>query len=285
MDLYLSAAEYRAAPTAVDSNNLVAGGNQAVQDAALLEQIRRASSWINNELNQSVIAASRVELHRARYQRDGTLSIRTNGTPANQLLGLSLGTHAGDLAVVSDLSGAFIDEGQWVIPNTGVNAGGYPIQFGPRVTAGGRLLAKLTVVSGWPNTTLTASAIAGATTITVASGAGFTPALGSDVASDSVQIIDGALTETVTVSSVAGNVLTVSALVNAHSSGAVVSSMPGAIKEAATLVTSAFIRTRGSEAIIMAQGTTPGPSAGDMANRGPSLGAAARMLVTYRRVR
>jgi hypothetical protein len=51
-DEYLSVAEYKNAPTAIDYDNLVVGGNQAQQDAELLTVIGRASSWINTHLNQ-----------------------------------------------------------------------------------------------------------------------------------------------------------------------------------------------------------------------------------------
>ena len=44
---YLTVAEYKNAPTAIDYDNLVVGGNQAAQDAELLANIARASSFID----------------------------------------------------------------------------------------------------------------------------------------------------------------------------------------------------------------------------------------------
>jgi hypothetical protein len=108
---------------------------------------------------------------------------------------------------------------------------------------GYRMLVSYT--NGWPHTSLTASVTAGATVLNV-----------DDVtawAGASAFIYDGAVTETITVTSVTSNTplvlpnnagtaltgpgtLTLSApLLNAHSAGAVVSTLPGSVIWAATL--------------------------------------------------
>lgn len=284
---YITITEYKTAPTAVDVNNLVVGGNQAAQDAELAELCRRASSIIDSELGFSLVAASRVEMHRVRYQRDGTLSIHPNWVPLNQLTALAVGTTASDLATVSStaLAASFVDEQQWVVPYAGSVTTGFPIQLGGG-RPGSRVLAKATVVSGYPNTTLTVASTAGQTSITVGSAVGFTPALGSVVADEQVTIIDGAKTETVTVTATAGNVLTVSALAYDHAIGVAVSAMPADVKEACTLAVSTLIRNRQSEALTGAgQTLQPGPSLGDMGVRGPGWPTVFNMIAGYKRVR
>lgn len=284
MTALLTPAEYRASPTAVDTNNLVAAGNQAAQDAALAEEIRRATGWVATQINFDPIASSAVSLHYTRFQRDGTLSIPAYRVP-NQLVSISIGTNLNNLTALADISGAFLDEWNWVIPTSnGAPFVGAPYQFG--FSRSGKVLVKLTQIGGWANTTVNAIATAGQSALTVASGVGFTPALGSDPSNEQFIIFDGANTEVITVVSVAGNVLTLGApLASNHAVGVAVSGIPAAMKEASVLATSAFIRNRSSEAILASQSLQPGPSSGDMANRGPAFAMAARMLTTFARVR
>lgn len=282
---FLTVAEYRASSTGQDSANLIPGGNQAAQDAELLRRIFNASAWMEDRATSPLIAASRVEMIRCRYQRDGTLSLHPRAAHLNQLTAASIGTNAADLATLS-ITGAFIDEQQWIIPQaSGIwTSSSGSVQFGASTI--GRLLAKLAHVTGWPNTTITSSPNnAGATTITVADPSGFTPFLGSVVADESVRIIDGALTETITVSAVNGSVLTISALANAHNAGTVVSMLPGDLKEAAIMATSAFLRARTSDAMVMAQTTQPGGPVNRDTQRWQLLADAARIIDNYGRVR
>lgn len=284
MPSYITPAEYRAAPTAVDTNNLVAGGNQAVQDGALLGVIARASAWIDNLVTFSMIASSYVEWVPTRYQRDGTLSLHPKRTPLNQLVGLSLGTHAANMAAVTDLTGAWVNEQQWVVPNTAAfSLVGLPVQFG---SGRGTVLAKLTAIGGWPNTTIVGAPAQGATVITVAQAAGFSPAVGSIPFDQSIIIWDGASTETVAVASVAGSVLTVAATQFAHAAGTVISGLPGDIKEAAILATTGFITRRQADTIV-AGNLAPQPAQMQPANPGGSraLYDARMMLHDFGRIR
>jgi hypothetical protein len=105
-------------------------------------------------------------------------------------------------------------------------------------------LAKLSSVSGWPNTTITVRPHRRRHLDHVASGAGFTPGVGSEVADDPIAIYRRRRHgDDHRHRSVNGNVLTCSALVNAHAAG-VASPAAGRRQEAATLATTAFIRTR-----------------------------------------
>ena len=141
----------------------------------------------------------------------------------------------------SDLTGAYIDEQQWILPAPfGSSLAWFPTGYG--VATRGKILTRATLVSGWPNTTLTGATIAGATSLPVASVVGFSPAIGSSVDVGSVTIYDGIATETVAVTAVGSTTVTCSACVNAHTSGAAVSALPADVKHVAILATSAFIR-------------------------------------------
>ena len=58
---YLTIAEYKNAPTAIDYSNLVNGGTSAQQDAELSTVIQRASSFIDIYVNQPLIAQNFTE--------------------------------------------------------------------------------------------------------------------------------------------------------------------------------------------------------------------------------
>lgn len=284
MPNYLTVAEYRATSSGQDTQNLIPAGNQAAQDAELLRKITAATAWIDNRASgQSLIASSRVELIRCRYQRDGTLSVHPRNAHLNQLVAVSVGTNAADLGVVST-TGAFIEDEQWIIPCiAGVWTSAGAIQFGPN--AGGLVVCKLTHIAGWPNTLLANNPIAAATSITVADGSGFSPALGSEIADEAIRIIDGEFTETITVTNVVGNVLTVSPLANAHAAGAVVSGLPADIKIAAEWATSAFLRSRTSDAMVMAQASQAGSQPQRDGQRWQLFADAGRIIDNYERVR
>lgn len=280
MPSYLTPAEYLAAPTAVDTNNLVSGGGAAAQAAALVTVIAKASAWIDNECNQTLLASTDIEFIPGNYQRNGFVVLHPRRAPLNTLTSLALGTHAGNQVTVSDLSGAYVNHENWVIPAV---SSGVSLSFGSTT---GRFLAKLTHVAGWSNTVLTSSPIVGATSFTVANTAGFLPAPGSFVWGDDITIYDGVSTEVITVTAVVGSTLTCSPLTFSHSAGVAVSMLPSDIKEAAVMVTSAFIRSRQADALVMSNITTaPGQSPPQDAPRARALYDASKMLRTYGRVR
>ena len=100
-----------------------------------------------------------------------------------------------------------------------------------------------------------------------------------------IKYIDGDKTETITVSAVNGSILTCSALANGHAVGAVVSMLPADLKEAAYMATSAFLRARSSDSMVLAQSVqTPGPVARD-GQRWQLLADAGRIIDQYARVR
>ena len=72
---YLTIAEYKNAPTAIDYNNLVTGGTSAQQDAELASVIQRASSWIDIYVNQPLIAQNFQEQSRTRITQEGFMVI------------------------------------------------------------------------------------------------------------------------------------------------------------------------------------------------------------------
>jgi hypothetical protein len=64
---YITVAEYKNAPTSIDYDNLVVGGNAQAQDAELSNVIRRASSFMDEYFNANLNATQYVETQRTYY--------------------------------------------------------------------------------------------------------------------------------------------------------------------------------------------------------------------------
>lgn len=283
MTSLLTAAEYRNAPTGVSTSSLVPGGDQAAQDAELANVIARASAWCENVCDQPLVASTHIENRMCRYTVGGWLSVHPERSPLNQLVAASVGTHGGNLVAVSDLTGAFVDQQQWVIPTGGY--GTFPLSLGG--WRGGRVLVRLTSVSAWANTTLTVAPAANATSITVADASGFTPAVGTPAYDAPITIYDGENTETITVLSVSGKVLTLATgLQFTHAIGVAVSASPADLKQAAILATSAHIRQRGSDSMVVSPTAQPGTMLGADPMSGRDFYGARQILwPQYARVR
>lgn len=279
MSSLLTIDEYRDSSHGQDTFNLV-GSDLDGNNAELGRKIAAASSWVEGITDCSLVAARSVEMLTI-TARPGGLSIHPRNPHLNQLVSLRVGRAANALTDVS-VAGAWIEEQQFRIP-FGLGASYPPIEYGART---GKLLAQLEYVPGWPNTTVAADVAAGASTITVATTVGFTPTLGSTIGEEDVRIVDGRKSETIRVQSVAGNVLTLAApLAHDHKAGAVVTQLPAAIKEAATMATSAHLRHRGSDAIVMSQSVSPVAAPSNDSYRWKLLADAKQLLARYVRVR
>jgi hypothetical protein len=257
---YITPAEYKAAPTSVDWLNLnVDSALYADQDAELVRVIARASAWCDNYVNQDIVGAVRWETRRRRISRAGTVTLSVPHWPVRQLLTLSTGTDASNLVAVpaATIAAAWIERGLIVVPvNTAATGLG--------LRTAGRFLTRCSYTHGWSATTLTAATAVGATTLQVKDATSiFSTAQIVSLALDSglstITLADGAQTETVTVTNVTGTTVTVSACTYAHGSGVGVSNLPAELKQAAILVTTAMIQTRGDAAIDMSQSLQPGP--------------------------
>ncbi len=78
---YLTLAEYKNAPTSIDYNNLVIGGNANAQDAELEKVILRASSYMDEYFNANLNATKYTETQRTRFTPDGFIALHPNNTP------------------------------------------------------------------------------------------------------------------------------------------------------------------------------------------------------------
>jgi len=281
---YLTVAEFKNAPTSLDYNNLVVGGNQDAQDAELSRVILRASSFLDEYLNQNLNAQTRTETQRTRFQTNGFIALHPNNTPVLSLQTFSYGATPNQLVALSDCSVAWFEDQQIIIPISQV-ASNYssqgPLGFGGAGTNAYQIYCQYQYTSGYVNNAI-ATATAGATSMTVSNAAGI-------LAGGQYRIWDGAKSETITVNSTytygSTTVPLTSALAFTHTAGVTFGNLPQAIKQATILVTSAFIKVRGDRSMTMNITTAPQTITEGAQRYGSEIATALEMVSLYRRIR
>jgi hypothetical protein len=280
---YITTAEYKSAPTAQQTSNLVVGGNEAAQDAELAAVILRASSFMDEYLNQNLVATQTVETQRIRMTPQGYISLHPNNNPILALVSFQYGSDPNNLQTLTDPSTAWFENSQVIIPlsqlaTTYTSQG--PLAFGG-TSPFTQIFTKYTYIAGYVNT-IAGAASAGATSITVTDGTGI-------IAGQQYLITDGSKTERVTVASNytfgSTTVPLTSALAYTHLAGASFSNMPGAIKQACILLTTAFLKVRGDSAMMMSMTQRPVGQVVGSDLYGSNIKIALDMIDKYRRVR
>ena len=99
---YLTNAEYINAPTAIDYDNLVVGGNANAQAAELTNVILRASSMMDNYMSQNLNATSQTETQRVRFTPEGFIALHPNQNPVISLSSFQYGTEINNLNTLTD---------------------------------------------------------------------------------------------------------------------------------------------------------------------------------------
>jgi len=281
---YLTVQEYKNAPTSIDYDNLVVGGNATAQDAELKNVILRASSYMDEYLNQNVVANRATETQRVRLNNMGYIALHPNQSPIISLESFYYGGSPTNLVAVPDPSQCWFEEQQILIPlsqmaTTYSSAG--PLAFGPGIGGSQQIFTKYTYVAGFANTTVV-SGTAGASTIVVADPIGIIPG-------EMLRISDGASSETVYVSSSytygSATLTLASPLLFTHAAGAAIGNLPNAIKQACILITTAFIKIRGDNSLTMNITTQPQGSIPGTARYGGEISMALSMVDKYRRIR
>ena len=281
---YLTIAEFKNAPTSLDINNLISGGTQGQQDAELANIILRASSYLDEYLNQNLVAKRSTETQRVRVNNQGYIALHPNDNPVIALESFLYGASPNNLQTLPDPSQCWFEAQQVLVPlsqmaTTYSSAG--PLSFGSS-TPGQQLFTQYTYVAGFVNTTI-ATATATATSLTVASGLGI-------LAGGRLRIYDGVSSEIVTVASTYTNGSTTVPLTSAlgftHAAGVAIGNLPNAVKQAAILATTAFLRIRGDKSNTMSITTrAQGSEISGETRFGSDLALARDMVNLYRRIR
>jgi hypothetical protein len=281
---YLTLAEYKNAPTAIDYDNLVVGGNAAAQDAELASVIARASSFIDVHLNQTLIARQIVEQQRTRITPQGNLILHTEYNPIIAISALNWGVTPSTMIAATDPSQCWLEPTQFIYPlaELGLTYSSQgPLSFGFPPSVRSQIYTNYTYIAGYVNTGI-ATATAAATSLTVQDATGI-------VAGQQLNIYDGSSSERVTVATTytfgSTTVPLTSALAYTHAAGVAISGLPPAVKEAAILVTTDFLKVRGDNSLTMAVTTraSSGPSVQDII--GSDLALAKELLRPFRKIR
>lgn len=257
--IYVTPAEFKAAPTGVDVSQLIPGDNNAAhQLAALVMQLQRASGVADKICRKVLAATVDTQAGFYRVQRDRNLGpvikVPLDFIPVTAVSAVSVGSTASALAQLTDLSNVWISKKVATIPVFGNGSNTGPSSFS-RATSD--LFATVQYVNGWANTTLTASASPGATSITVASPLGI-------MAGQQINLVNTNNSEVVTVSptwtpTITGNGVAIpitGAVVGTYAAADTVTAMPQDIKQAVILIAKSLIKTRGSESIVIASTTS-----------------------------
>jgi len=272
---YLTSAEYLAAPTGVDVGQLVVGGTTQQNAEALKQTIAQASSAVDKFCLQIIAATLDTQAGSYRVQRDGVLKIPLDNTPIIQVNDVKVGITPGSLVSLTDLSQVWIDKKVITLP---VNTVAFPPTSG-MLGSTSSMYAVTSYVSGYANCLLTVAVSIGATSFTVDSPLGIIPGM-------TVSIYDPVDSEQVSVLSVSGNVVTVNTPFQfAHGVGVAVSTLPPAVKEAAILLTTVLIKTRGNDSFVMPPlGSEPSQMTKlDAGSGGPEMSLAMKLLAPDRR--
>jgi hypothetical protein len=281
---YLTAAEYQNAPTSMDFSNLVVGGNSAAQEAELSRVILRASSFLDEYLNQNLCATRKVETQRTRFMPNGFISLHPNQNPIIALEAFSYGMTPNELVAIPDPSLCWFESQQIIIPVSQMSltwSSSGPLSFGGGGSSANQIYCQYTYTSGYVNNPI-ATAVAGTSSMTVANATGI-------VAGQALRIYDGAKSELVYVASGytygATTVTLASPLLYDHAAGTTFGNLPNAIKEACILVTSAFIKMRGDSSMTMQVTVNPSGNVTGAERYGSEIALALEMVSLYRRVR
>jgi hypothetical protein len=283
---YLTIAEYKNAPTAIDYNNLVVGGNTAAQDAELAAVIQRASSFIDIYVNQPLIAQNFTEQSRTRMTQEGFLVLSPDYNNIVSLNSLAYGSVPTNLVTVpaASLANCWFEKSQVIYPLSQLGltySSQGPLSFGFPPSTRSRIYAAYNYTAGYCNGNI-ATATAGVSSFTMIDPIGLT-------AGTLVTIYDGASTEQVTVANNytygSSTVIITTPLAFTHAAGVAVGNMPQAVKQAAILLATDFLKVRGDNSLTMAVTTraTSGPSVQDII--GSDIALAKELLAPFRRMR
>lgn len=242
---YMTTAMLRAKGTGLALDGLVPSGTPQQQTDALADKIREASAEMDAHcygMDGVLHATVDTETARARLDAQGCFRITPRLTPVRALTALSYAAAgAGGATAVTDFSGAEVDVGRIIVPG-GVVTGLGTLQFGGGAPAG-EFRVTYSYVNGWPLALLTADVTPGSPVLHLDDVTGV-------FEGSKLRIRDGlAADETVTVTAVAGNEVTVESLAHGHTAGAQVDGLPDVLIDACTEIVTGLLKRKSQEGV------------------------------------
>jgi hypothetical protein len=279
---YLTIEEYRAAPTALATNNLVPGGDQAAQDNELAAIIKRASTFLDNTARQKLYATQATQNEQVRI-KDGYFVLRAYQDRVKSIDAFSWGATPSSLTAAATpipTSSYFVEENRvlFITGAPGVRWVGSLNMLATPIS--GSVWASWMYTAGFFTTRLTAPAAIGATTVTVEDPTGIQPG-GYVRLVDGGQVADAQVSPAYVPGSAA--VALFAALAEAFPAGAGFTEVPDDLKEACVLATSHYVKDRKSGGFVMAGQSATVDQTTD-AQLGPDLERARQLALRYERI-
>lgn len=247
---YITTAEYMASPTGVNVSQLVPRGTQDENMDALATMISRGSSFVDQICNQVLCATIDVHSGKYRIQSGGIIQVPVTFSPIVAVNSVKVGTSPSSMAPITNMQDVWIDRKVVTFP---INT----VQLLPTYTSSTsnmRPYVEVEYVNGWANTVTSSDSVAGADYVVV--DAPIAMNIGMQL-----YFSDPGKSEDVIVENIVDNkVYFTKPLQFDHNKGTSLSALPHAVKQAAILCTSALIKTRGSEATVMASMGAPRPT-------------------------
>lgn len=256
---YLTPDEFKNAPTAVNYDQLVPGGSSAAQAAELVNLIARASSQMDTYCHQTLSATVDTWQTRARIGRDGMLRLHTRYFPIREVLSLSFGVSPDNMTEVTLDSTVWVEQRRIVVPASLVGGAVFSTTFPRPATAGRTVLAQISYVNGFPNTTLAADASGSSLSLVDATGVLPGDVLGVYDETDGIQV---ATVDPSWVPATGAQDVPVTTSVNATAKTSV-SALPPAVKQAAIHVVTGLLKSRGAGSLVMRAANEPGATSKD----------------------
>ena len=229
---YITPAEYAAAPTGINLSTLQPGATSLQLADALQSAIARGSAWADQICHQILAATLEVVTGQYRVQ-NGMVMVTMKQSPIIAVYSMSLGLSPTTMTPLTTDPGIDIGAKVVQIPLPGYLYGNNPVR------------ASVSYVAGFANNLLTAATVLGVSTLPLDGVLGITPGM-------TLTINDPGQIEIVTVLSVGTSSIALAAPTRfAHAKGVNVSALPAEIKQAVILLTTATIKTRASEAIVL----------------------------------
>lgn len=254
--VYLTPSEFKRSPiaSAIDTTNLVPGGDYKVQDAALSDLIVQASAFADQYCLGAIGtlgATVNTESGRYRANRQGQFIIHPAFWPILEVQTFSSGAFPGETTQYPVTNyNCWIEQRQFVITsgNDSWSSQG-PLDLSGIASRGSALVfCEWTYVNGFFNQALSAQATAGSTSINVPSTTGL-------YAGSTVTIYDAPVAESVTISTswdgVSTTVPITSALQWNHGVGTNVTALPPTVKQAVTHLVVSMVKQRGQGGFVL----------------------------------
>lgn len=171
---YVSTAAFTAHPTYLDLDDLRSGSSlMSDQTAELTNVLLMASQWCDNFSEQQLSVHVVTQNLRCRADRNGYLRFHLDDRPYLGLVQVGYGYTPTALTTLT-APAVWAENNNLVVPLASGGPWSGSLQFGSPV-AGSELFVQAVYTAGWVATQLAASAIAGATSLTVADPTGIQP--------------------------------------------------------------------------------------------------------------